>query len=262
MDNIDLEKMSLDKEGATRLMEAIFLSPREANQNEAKRSFVKLVNLVNKGLKDRDLSEAYECYLNILERYADAEKYASYCDDSDFVAYVNEEKKTVALKNKNGFVTKVKCDENDAFNMHAGVALAYMKSNLGFTNSREFVEFINSKVHEYESKDNKELKAGNEDLMTEQTKPVSKSDESAKKIKIEEPTSSKPKKAKTTTKTTVNSQKPQNEDELDPLKLIKDAINAKAKKENVEDNIENVLDKIASTIKDCIKIEIEDDEKA
>ena len=261
MNNIDLEKKLLDKEGATRLMETIFLSPREANQNEAARNFAKLVNLINKGLKEEDFSEAYEFYLNALERYADTEKYAQYHDDSEFVAYVNEEKKTVALKNKDGFVTKVKCDENDAFNMYAGVALAYMKSNLGFTNSREFVEFINSKIQKYELRDNKELKAEQKDLTAEHTKFACKLANSAEEAKIEEPFFSTPKRKKTTAKTTVNSQKLQSEDVLDPLKLIKDAINAKAKKENTEDNTNNVIDEIASVIKNCIKAELKDVEK-
>lgn len=166
--NMNDVNTNFSNEAFRNLAETILYGPKEQANREAKRNFTTLVKIISSG----DLDTAYDFYMKVLDSYADKMSYVEFIDNKDFKAYINEDKKTVAIKTHDGFITKVKCDEEDEFNPIAGVAIAYMKYHFGIANSREFVKAVQEKMYYSNKKDEEPQK----DLDVKDTHSKTKSD--------------------------------------------------------------------------------------
>ena len=145
-----------------------------------------------------DVVEAYQVFAECLSEYHERVVMEDYSYLSDFSAYINPEKKTSIVKfNEDGAAFRAKCDDSNEFNPMAGVAIAFMKGALGYTNSQEFRKRLEDKMVDTSKKSVLDKDVKN----TQNTNETKETNETPTKELKKKSTATNTKKKRTTKKT-------------------------------------------------------------
>lgn len=160
-----------EKEATKRLLYAIFKTPEERLKLNERAMLSNLKKCISnpKGFSFKDVTDIALKGLKIQENTAYEKMYQ---DIYSFTAYVDEEKKVVALKFEDGSISKVKCAEGDTFSVEAGISIAFTKHLIG-TSNKDFKKILDNKIVYTNRKESKQpLKPDVKQLETSKNQDV------------------------------------------------------------------------------------------